>query len=1147
MSLLLWNIRGGLTTKLPAVQDLFADADLLLLTETHQMPQQSLPSVPGFVCISSARPLAKDTAVRNKGGIAAYVKADLADAVSLWKAAADSSYLWLRINRNSSSLPDIFVCVAYVAPFSSVAHTRFQALPDPLQRIYADVATIKNLGGLTLLAGDFNARTREDPDYVRCDNLADVMQAPHLLEDDLPQLILPRCNSDKGGIQGWGRQLLDLCIDTSLLIMNGRVAGDTHGELTCLANKGASVVDYFVASPAILERATQLQVLTDDMLCGRKDSHSDHRPLHLQLELDWGVGGSATDDTINPDGDPVVLHCFKYDPVKVDAYRDSLAASLHTALADGTHISVAALQQCICTAAEQTYGLKAIRASKDQFRHQPWFDNDCKAEKRRLRLYLKTKEPNDRVAAQMKKDYKRLLTKKRCAHEKLQAERLCRLAKDNPAAFWKAYRVRETATNHITPDGWLDAFKALVGQPSGADDVPDQPPHQDEAGVGSANPSQCECSDLNADITLDEIAAVVKRLKRNKAAGIDGIKAEFILDAYTILAPHLQRVFNAMLHNHFPPELAVGVIHPIYKNGDPKDPGNYRGITVGPVLAKMFAMILDQRLAVWTEKNKLRAKGQAGFRKDHRTTDNLFIIKTLIDQRTSRRGAKLYCCFVDFKKAFDTVPRSLLWQVLVKLGVKGRILDCLQSMYASDSACVQVPGSGATSTFACHMGVKQGCPLSPNLFGLYIDGFEDWLGAIQCTAPTLAGQAIALLLYADDLALFSETAAGLQRQIDVLAEFCAARQLSVNVKKTKIVVFETRTTACQDFIYHGEVIERVVSFRYLGVELHSTRGLSFAIEKILVAGRKSMFALQRRCAELKITDPRLRCQLFDTLVAPVINYGCEIWAGEAAAGKLEVIHNQFLKMTAGLSQNTNSYLALAEFGQYPMYCQQWQQRLRYVHRLADIDSDRLLHSAMHEQQSLLDKGKKCWLQSTLAWVSKTVLVEATTQAVLDLPVASIVASAQASYLEAHQQSSSSSRIRTYQTLRQGYHYEPYLTEITHIQLRKTLTRFRCSNHSLAIEAERKAKGGPVPYHSRRCVICSLDAIEDEDHFVCVCPALQGVREKYSSRLPLGPTNTWIDVMHSQDQTLTAKYLAECLSLRQTLVNRLMGHPAPQGR
>jgi len=104
-----------------------------------------------------------------------------------------------------------------------------------------------------------------------------------------------------------------------------------------------------------------------------------------------------------------------------------------------------------------------------------------------------------------------------------------------------------------------------------------------------------------------------------------------------------------------------------YKSGDKHDMSNYRGITVGSVIAKLFAMILDHRIAVWAEDEGIKAQGQAGFRKDFHTTNNIFVLKSLIDkQQQTRQGktsGKLYCCFVDFKKAFDIVPCGLLWQV----------------------------------------------------------------------------------------------------------------------------------------------------------------------------------------------------------------------------------------------------------------------------------------------------------------------------------------------------------------------------------------------------------------------------------------------------------------------------------------------------
>jgi hypothetical protein len=104
--------------------------------------------------------------------------------------------------------------------------------------------------------------------------------------------------------------------------------------------------------------------------------------------------------------------------------------------------------------------------------------------------------------------------------------------------------------------------------------------------------------------------------------------------------------------------------------------------------------------------------------------------------------------------------------------------------------------------------VKQGCPLSLLLFGLFINGLEEWLNALDGDAPPMLGQlAIHLLLYADDLALMSHTPAGLQKQLDVLQAFCCERQLTVNVKKTKVVVFEARKSMCQAFQYEGKVIE----------------------------------------------------------------------------------------------------------------------------------------------------------------------------------------------------------------------------------------------------------------------------------------------------------------------------------------------------
>jgi hypothetical protein len=105
----------------------------------------------------------------------------------------------------------------------------------------------------------------------------------------------------------------------------------------------------------------------------------------------------------------------------------------------------------------------------------------------------------------------------------------------------------------------------------------------------------------------------------------------------------------------------------------------------------------------------------------------------------------------------------------------------------------------------------------------------------------------------------SHTPVGLQKQLDVLQAFCYERQLTVNVKKTKVVVFEACKSVCQAFQYEGEAIEQLIFFKYLGVELHGTKGMQAAIQRLVMLGKKVVFTLRHRCAELCIFDPALQC------------------------------------------------------------------------------------------------------------------------------------------------------------------------------------------------------------------------------------------------------------------------------------------------
>jgi hypothetical protein len=206
--------------------------------------------------------------------------------------------------------------------------------------------------------------------------------------------------------------------------------------------------------------------------------------------------------------------------------------------------------------------------------------------------------------------------------------------------------------------------------------------------------------------------------------------------------------------------------------------------------------------------------------------------------------------------------------------------------------------------------VKQGYPLSPLLFGLYLDALEGRLDGRECDAPTLADVHIWLLLFANDLVLTSESEVGLQQQLNTLQQFCAERGFIVNMEKTKAMVFNS-VDPCQEFVFKGDAMERVQTFKYLRILLETTPNLDNVMEHLTATSRCSLFALNHRCAELRIMDIKLRYDLFNTLMRSTASYACEVWVDSKKIEAIEVVYRRFLKSLLGVRKTTSTSIVLA--------------------------------------------------------------------------------------------------------------------------------------------------------------------------------------------------------------------------------------------
>ena len=127
------------------------------------------------------------------------------------------------------------------------------------------------------------------------------------------------------------------------------------------------------------------------------------------------------------------------------------------------------------------------------------------------------------------------------------------------------------------------------------------------------------------------------------------------------LVIYLHKLFNKLFQiGYFPENWSEGFIVPIFKKGDMNEVSNYRGITLLSTLGKLFTRILNNRLNKWAEEYNVYIEAQAGFRKHMSTIDNIFVLNGLITHCINN-NEYLYCCFVDFTKAFDYVERDILW------------------------------------------------------------------------------------------------------------------------------------------------------------------------------------------------------------------------------------------------------------------------------------------------------------------------------------------------------------------------------------------------------------------------------------------------------------------------------------------------------
>ncbi|TWW52999.1 R2DM Retrovirus-related Pol polyprotein from type II retrotransposable element, partial [Takifugu flavidus] len=378
-----------------------------------------------------------------------------------------------------------------------------------------------------------------------------------------------------------------------------------------------------------------------------------------------------------------------------------------------------------------------------------------------------------------------------------------------------------TSTRDVV-DRWKEYFEDLLN--------PTNTPSSEEVGPGDL--------EMGYHISGAEVAEVVKKLLGGKAPGMDEIHPEFLKALDVVGLSWLTRLCNiAWTSGAVPLDWQTGVVVPLFKKGDRRVCSNYRGITLLSLPGKVYSGVLERRVRRIVEPRI--QEEQCGFRPGRGTVDQLYTLSRVFEGAWEF-AQPVHMCFVDLEKAFDRVPRGVLWGVLREYGVSGPLIRAVRSLYDRCQSLVRIAGSKSNS-FPVRVGLRQGCPLSPILFIIFMDRISRCSHGVE--GVRFGDLRIRSLLFADDVVLLASSARDLQLSLDRFAAACEAAGMKISTSKSEAMVLNRKKVEC--LLRVEEILPQVEEFKYLGVLFTSEGRMEREIDRRIGAASTVMRALHR--------------------------------------------------------------------------------------------------------------------------------------------------------------------------------------------------------------------------------------------------------------------------------------------------------------
>ena len=721
------------------------------------------------------------------------------------------------------------------------------------------------------------------------------------------------------------------------------------------------------------------------------------------------------------------------------------------------------------------------------------------------------------------------------------ADFLKKLHKKDPSVHALVKKPVDRDTTPISDTAWQDHLNAVFRQRTTTQtgslagqhfDIPLRHVHTNTS-------TQPEFFQLPTESCLRDIVAMhVSRINPTSSSGFDTILPVFLKHAckprsreegsgsqqHNVMTPVISKLFYLLLRQaSIPAEWKSAKITPLHKKGSIIHACNYRMLAVSGTFYRLYANVLRTLLQDWCHHHHKIPDSQFGFYPGRSTLHPLFILRHLkhAAQTHKPRGSpRLYAAFIDFQQAYDSIPRDQLWRHLQQCQLPQHFLNVLKNLYHDDEY-ILIDGdkqARVKPTF----GVKQGCPLSPLLFSLYLNDIHDVVADIDGACTGTHNFTVTHLLYADDLCLTSNSAANLQSMLNRLRAYSCRKCLTVNSQKSVIVCFNSRTDNFPPFFYGNDILPMSDYFKYLGMLLDRSLNLHNAAEEALKPCLAGMARIRSFAHNHQIHN-RLHAYiwLFKTYVVPAGMYASQLWAtpylqqGTEMQNCIQKWLLRFLRSILGVRTSTPSWSVLRECGMEPIQFNWFRACARLYNSLTHCNSP-LLHKVFCADISLSHRNPSCWTSHLLLATNGLLHAHKFQHCIRTanpLDLSQLVVDLRTRHL-AYWRLFSSYHPRDINSRRMTYHrwsalptrnahvtYSPYvLPKYFYLDLPKhivrSVARFRLRVHTLNIE--RATWDHSIP---PSCNLCDAqDEVQDEQHaiFKCTHPGMCNLRLKYAS-------------------------------------------------